>query len=710
MAINDFGEKIGGAKKDLWKSRNMILDDLSEMNAAEKLKLIKKDVVWRKPDYAALVEDGLPIKVAYYIKLVRDSLGAQPVITRGDITSEDKLEKQKKYIKFVGDIRDAVESCKTEADILALNRQWLAEKEYIKPNTYYVEPTAAAGGLITNKFLRAFCKNSYSLSCLDREIEKKQFLFSDEQKILAKYEFYKYENVTWEKTTSGRDAMRVRFAGGSVFFYPKGEAADKDTWEPGTYFVMDESRNVAARNFASLEEAQKFVIDKDMVNGVPVPKTSKKKGKTRFVPAQLAHIKRDGDDVRKGRLFTGQDFLDVFDFKGGEFGNWMTEKDRQASLNFGYEALYDLAKALEIDFNDVALNNSLSIAFGARGSGSAMAHYEPLREVINLTKMKGAGSLAHEWGHALDDIIGKRLGFNGFMTSHAGNKRVPASLTNLMQSLKYKEVQNEKVRAEKAKACESYASSLRNYINEFFPTGKMTEEQIAYKDKLIKDYLDNAVDSQRYFEKSYAIGEGNPYIDALSNFRKEIFGHVILRSELIKLVIWQNHLGKEIKKIDAPQKVKTDFYTNSIAFDKQHSKTDHGYWQSDEEMFARAFACYVKDKLTSRSDYLCGHADMAVTHIDGKEVCAFPKGEERKEINEYFDMFIQELKDMDLLHHQEHNFVQVEEKATFQKPTPSNAEEVAYPRSLFDILGDAYERSNENRVCEQLSFDFGKDF
>ena len=39
----------------------------------------------------------------------------------------------------------------------------------------------------------------------------------------------------------------------------------------------------------------------------------------------------------------GEDYLEAFGFKGGEFGNWMSEKDRQASLNLGYEALLDLA-------------------------------------------------------------------------------------------------------------------------------------------------------------------------------------------------------------------------------------------------------------------------------------------------------------------------------------------------------------------------------
>lgn len=58
------------------------------------------------------------------------------------------------------------------------------------------------------------------------------------------------------------------------------------------------------------------------------------------------------------------------------------------------------------------MGGELSIAFGARGSGNAMAHYEPLRQVINLTKTKGAGSLAHEYGHAIDYIIGSKVNKN----------------------------------------------------------------------------------------------------------------------------------------------------------------------------------------------------------------------------------------------------------------------------------------------------------
>ena len=82
-------------------------------------------------------------------------------------------------------------------------------------------------------------------------------------------------------------------------------------------------------------------------------------------------------------------------------------------LNMGFEALKDLAAALHVSDKDIAHQGTLAIAFGARGSGNAAAHYEPLRKVINLTKMHGAGSLAHEWWHGLDDYLGGKMGAKG---------------------------------------------------------------------------------------------------------------------------------------------------------------------------------------------------------------------------------------------------------------------------------------------------------
>jgi len=63
------------------------------------------------------------------------------------------------------------------------------------------------------------------------------------------------------------------------------------------------------------------------------------------------------------------------------------------------------------------MNGRLAVAIGARGKGSAgfgkaaSAHYEPVERVINLTKMKGGGSLAHEWFHAFEAVSNLALFF-----------------------------------------------------------------------------------------------------------------------------------------------------------------------------------------------------------------------------------------------------------------------------------------------------------
>lgn len=80
-------------------------------------------------------------------------------------------------------------------------------------------------------------------------------------------------------------------------------------------------------------------------------------------PSQLAHVKRTGPDYRNGVEITGQHYLDTFGFRGGEFGNWMNQNDRQTSLNMGFEALKDLASALKISDKDIAYQGNACYRF-----------------------------------------------------------------------------------------------------------------------------------------------------------------------------------------------------------------------------------------------------------------------------------------------------------------------------------------------------------
>ncbi|MBO9492211.1 PLxRFG domain-containing protein [Endozoicomonas sp. G2_1] len=126
--------------------------------------------------------------------------------------------------------------------------------------------------------------------------------------------------------------------------------------------------------------------------------------------------------ARSTNNITSAEFADTFGFRGIEFGNWVEQGKRQQDLNQAYDALMDLAEVLELPPKALSLHGELGLAFGARGRGgktAAAAHYEPGKVVINLTKKTGAGSLAHEWFHALDNYFGKyKKKGSDFVTEH----------------------------------------------------------------------------------------------------------------------------------------------------------------------------------------------------------------------------------------------------------------------------------------------------
>lgn len=129
---------------------------------------------------------------------------------------------------------------------------------------------------------------------------------------------------------------------------------------------------------------------------------------------------RIGEDYRKGADVAPEQFQDAFGFRGVQFGNYVEGARRQQDLNRAYDALMDLAGVLNLPPRALSLGGRLGLAFGARGTGgtdAAAAHYERSNIVINLTKREGAGSLAHEWWHGLDNYFSRERGDGGgFMT------------------------------------------------------------------------------------------------------------------------------------------------------------------------------------------------------------------------------------------------------------------------------------------------------
>lgn len=117
--------------------------------------------------------------------------------------------------------------------------------------------------------------------------------------------------------------------------------------------------------------------------------------------------------------------LSIYKINSVGFGNWVTQEDRFNYISALNIALYDIDKILGFDYN-IGLFQTISFSFGARGQGGALAHFETTTFIINVTRYKaagsskqrmflhtgGAGSVAHEYGHALDYYFGTFREYN----------------------------------------------------------------------------------------------------------------------------------------------------------------------------------------------------------------------------------------------------------------------------------------------------------
>jgi len=176
------------------------------------------------------------------------------------------------------------------------------------------------------------------------------------------------------------------------------------------------------------------ISDYDTLRTLLSPKSKKKKKKSvgddivSWRKQQLLKFKIDESKIPKNK--TPIKVKNDFNFLGVQWGNYVSDKERLLFVNLLYSAFEDFAKTLGITKKQLSFNGTLAIAIGARGSGSALAHYEPRKKIINLTKSKGNGCIAHEWGHAFDfslneSIIGgNKKGIIGYRAM-AINKDIP---------------------------------------------------------------------------------------------------------------------------------------------------------------------------------------------------------------------------------------------------------------------------------------------
>ena len=131
---------------------------------------------------------------------------------------------------------------------------------------------------------------------------------------------------------------------------------------------------------------------------------------------------RDVSDVTQDANKAAAHLLSKFGARGVQFGNSVTDDERVHHAAKLVESLADLADVTGFKPEDIGLGGKIGWAIGARGHGTASAHYEPTTQVINLTRKNGVGALAHEWGHGFDNSL-KGFGSNNYVSEASRSSR-----------------------------------------------------------------------------------------------------------------------------------------------------------------------------------------------------------------------------------------------------------------------------------------------
>ena len=391
VRIEDFGEKIIGARKDLWgKYKNAMQKDIPDAAAGVTLSEFFPEI-----NYDAAIAQGIQVDQLAAVKALRDSIPAKP-----------QRYGQKEWLLQLKTARSIAN------DILSGKTTVEAFKERVRYTKYLAGKLELYLELGYPLFTKArafdFTANRYTIYQGQQFAEpqivyefrqgyKRLFASSNRDEVL---DFAKkhLENLPSKANVPTKlDIYQIRSTGEIVI--GKKIASGKYVDLKGGFTRVSDATKYLDENRAHLEA----LLEE----------------KKKMPPLRSdENAPRIGKEYRpQATVVTPERFLQEFGFRGVQFGNWVEQERRAQDLNNAYDALLDMADIIGLPARALSLEGKLGLAFGARGNSKASAHYEHGETVINLTKIKGAGSLGHEWWHALDNYFGRKSNKDAMATN-----------------------------------------------------------------------------------------------------------------------------------------------------------------------------------------------------------------------------------------------------------------------------------------------------
>lgn len=560
--LDDYGAIIEGARKDRWRDRAMTVEDLDTLSLEEAAKFVSKDLVWPVPDYSALAAAGHEPGALALMKIMRDRIPVMP--TR--MPTRDPAKANADYVRVVTAMREAAAAAKSFEEAKRLASTVMTAIGY-----RYADPESRAAATAVS------IRGKVAFDIAGTEI---------------------------------RRAAKMAAAG-----FP--EQAKVEAWRKGVTFRLVQGQLSAIKDNRIIAQGEGPDEVDALLKAAWEAERQRKSSGPKSPPMyreRMGEIVRSGlPDHRQGRHVSPREFVETFGFSGVQFGEWLSsDGERQAVLDHAFDALKDLAWTLEIPDTAIGFNGRLAVAFGARGNGMP-AHYESTRTVFNISRLSGAGSVAHEWAHAFDHFCGDAGApgkGTGEVRSGSGWRDWTRSRTHFLANLG----------EDAARAWDDLMRimSVRTRTNEeeiesLGKTISSRKERLEGEVKRLEDYLE-------------ANGETGTFPRRMRKWLAEE------KSSIAKIERLRLEYVADPKRQGRPM---------ATSYMQEASKLcgeSGDYWKRPNEMFARAFECAVFDRMAARggrSDYLVeGVEATKYADPDAFKGNPYPTGEERKAISE----------------------------------------------------------------------------
>jgi hypothetical protein len=466
-------------------------------------------------------------------------------------------------------------------------------------------------------------KSSYSNKL--KYVEKKENLLKEINKYLTLDEI---KNFFVENSTFGFGGGYFPVAKKNKFFEAKDIKTIKDAeayrerWEKVVKEEIDEDKKNA-------EDLKKKYSERDNdwswhTEKKSTEKNKKSELKINTIPP-LSFIKRVGGYEITEDDINPQFIKDKFGFKNVEFGQSLKDEEAKEHIRHFLGAMADLGDILDLDIIKFNKIGGLSIAFASRGGGKASATYDGLYKIINITKSRGGGALAHEYMHYIDNIIPKINRENYTYEDWASESK-----TDRWGYETTRKINNSSV--------SEIVDKIFEFINYGFDTRKGRGEKIKYDVfvdvKIPKnDTIFNI--SKRKINSNNELESIEEYLQRFFDLYPFHYKYENLNKKSTKQI-----LGSILSMFDLDEyvfKLKSNtsrYYANSVAMSSP-------YWIKPWELFARAFETYIFDKLQKAgrsNNYLVSGA-----YFD-REEGVYPYGIEREILFDLFDLFIESIK------------------------------------------------------------------